>query len=137
MNPQLMPLEVRDGLTAPVEYWCCVEDFRDRITNGCGPGGWKFDLVPDSIWGLSVHTACDIHDWCYYWGETSRDKEFADRLFLNNMLAIIDANSNWLMKILRKHRAFKYYDAVAVLGNPAFWKGKAEYVASAPTAETV
>lgn len=127
MNDQLMPLEVRSGLTAPVAYWGCDDDLRSRISNGCGPGGWKVDLVPDSIWGLGVRAACDIHDWCYYWGESSRDKEFADRLFLNNLLSIIDANSTWVMRIVRRHRAFKYYEAVATLGNPAFWSGKAEY----------
>ena len=35
----------------------------DNVCNGCGSkglGGW---LVPDTLYGLSVTEACNIHDW--------------------------------------------------------------------------
>lgn len=93
---------------------------------GCGAGeGWGDKLVPDTIYGLSMLDACKIHDWMYAKGKTQEDKEEADRVFLNNMLRIIDYHTlnSWL-KWLRKRRAYKYYDSVDHFGGPAFWNEK-------------
>lgn len=113
------------SLYAPASYVDAPPETRAQVINGCGPGGWKVDLVPDTIWGLDVSPACDIHDWMYATGETIEDKDEADRVFLNNVLRLIDAAGGCgLMKRLRRRRARIYYKAVQHFGGPAFWAGK-------------
>lgn len=98
-----------------------VED----IAGGCGPGGLGDYLVPDTLWGLSVRPACSIHDWLYHWGLTLKDKDSADRVFLNNMIRLIRSHTRWgWLKKLRLRRAKTYYHMVHTFGGPAFWKGK-------------
>lgn len=108
---------------------CCFHDAtpEQRRTaigeGGCGPGGFGDKLVPDKILWLSVKPSCQIHDWCYHYGETLADKEMADRIFLNNMLRQIwPAKSRW--RIPRMLLAYGYYKAVKCFGARAFWSGK-------------
>lgn len=110
-------------LYAPESYWEASEEVRRRVLNGCGTSGWKESLVPETVYGLSVHSACDIHDWMYVSGSTLADKEEADRVFLNNMLRIVAEKGGWLYK-LRRLRVHTYYEAVEHFGGPAFWDGK-------------
>ena len=110
---------------APPEYVKASPELRNEICNGCGSARSKFDFVPDTIWGLSISEACNIHDWMYHWGRTIEDKEEADRVFLNNLLRIIKKRSaNKFIMFLREQRAMKYYSAVNLKGGPAFWDGK-------------
>lgn len=112
-------------LYAPPSYVSADAEVRARVVNGCGTEGWKGELVPETLWGLNVSAACDIHDWMYVAGETLADKEEADRVFLNNLLRLIDtAGGWWLLKKLRRQRARTYYEAVHLFGGPAFWDGK-------------
>lgn len=67
----------------------------------------------------------------YHVGQTVADKEEADRVFLNNLLRLIEAGSGWL-KMLRRRRALDYYQAVVAFGGPAYWAGK-----NSPTEEGV
>jgi hypothetical protein len=95
-------------------YWTSTDAERHAIVNGCGTGtGWKALLVPETIRGLSIHEACDIHDWMYALGLVIEDKDEADRVFLNNMIRIIDSRRSrrWL-RALRLGRAKDYYLAV-------------------------
>lgn len=109
-------------LYAPESYVTASPEVRKAAVNGCGPGGWKVDLVSDSIWGLSIHDCCDIHDWMYTVGQTIADKDEADRVFLNNCMRLIESKkSNWFIKGLRMRAAKDYYDAVHYFGGPAFW----------------
>jgi len=112
-------------LYAPRDYWLLTEEEKDRICNGCGAQG-KFDFIPDSIWFMSIEEVCSIHDFCYYSSRPCiEDKEEADRIFLNNMLRLIEAKTKWRwLKFLRRRRAYKYYLAVKYFGAPAFWVGK-------------
>lgn len=101
----------------------------NRICNGCGAAGAKFDFVPDTIYGLYVGHACHIHDWDYEFGFTHEDKEEADRRMRNNLLRIIEraARDKWqyrLLKPLMRRRAQTYYDMVCMFGGPAFWASK-------------
>jgi len=58
-------------------------------------------------------------------GETIEDKDEADRVFLNNMLRLVDAGStNWFTRWARSRAAVKYYYAVRDCGGPAFWREK-------------
>jgi hypothetical protein len=111
-------------LYAPVEYWLLNPEEKSRICNGAGPKGYGW-LVPDTLYGLSIKSAADIHDYMYYVGTTLQDKQEADRVFLNNMLRIIEANTSFKpLAWLRTHRAYKYYWAVERFGGPAFWNDK-------------
>jgi len=112
-------------LFAPATYVSAPEAIRQAVVNGCGTGGWKGALVPDTIWGLSITAACNIHDWMYAAGSTLAEKEEADRVFLNNMLRLVEsAGGLWLLQRLRRRRAWIYYQAVYRFGGPAFWSGK-------------
>jgi hypothetical protein len=118
-------------LFAPKEYWKLTPEAKAEIVSGCGPGDIGDYFVPDSIWGVSVKPCCNIHDYMYYVGETEEDRETADRVFLNNMVRAIVANSKsrWLLK-LRMRTVKVYYNAVREFGGPAFWDNKnqeAEY----------
>lgn len=115
---------MRVELYAPKQYWALPESER---RGGCGPGGLGDWLVPDTIWLLSVRPACKIHDFMYSVGETISDKDEADRVFLNNMLRLVEAagGPEWLRR-LRANRAHTYYLAVKTFGGPAFWSGKNE-----------
>lgn len=112
-------------LYAPKAYWDMDPKMVDEITGGCGPGGVGDRFVPDTVYLLSIFDACRIHDWMYRFGETLADKDEADRIFLNNMVRIVEASRGpkWLKK-LRLRRVQKYYLAVHLLGGSAFWKGK-------------
>lgn len=112
-------------LFAPDSYWLSDPKIKEQVVNGCGPGGWKFDIIPDSIFFLSIHDACDIHDWMYTIGQTNADKDEADRVFLNNCLRLInEAGGCSLVKYIRRIKAKEYYEAVHLFGGPAFWTGK-------------
>lgn len=112
-------------LYAPPGYISASTEVREKVVNGCGRDGWKGQLVPDRIWWLEIEEACNIHDWMYAAGETLADKQEADRVLLNNLLRLIDAAGGpWWLQWLRRQRASKYYDAVAMFGGPAFWDNK-------------
>lgn len=114
---------MRVTLYAPEQYWRLDPEVKAAMTNGCGTGGWKSAVIPDTLWFLSIREACDIHDYMYRIGTTLEDKAEADRVFLNNMLRLIEQGSKF-MAPLRRRRALKYYEAVHCFGGPAFWSGK-------------
>ncbi|MFH1999170.1 MAG: hypothetical protein ABIK28_05795, partial [Planctomycetota bacterium] len=93
---------------------------------GCGAENSKFDFVPDTIWGLNISEACNVHDLCYHFAEPKiEQKEEADRIFLNNLYRLIQNHTRLkIMKWLRRRRALKYYLAVKYFGGPAFWDRK-------------
>ena len=111
------------GLIVPQSYVDASEAEKASVCNGCGTAGWKGKLVPETMWGLRISEACQVHDWMYREGKTESDKVFADMLFLRNLLRMINAHGGWL-KVLRRYRAMSYYNAVAEAGNAAFWAGK-------------
>jgi len=113
-------MKYKDLLTAPGEYWKLSEEEKSKICNGAGPRnfGWA---VPDTLYGLSITEAADIHDFMYHIGTTRSYKEAADNTFLDNMVRIIEKETKWnWLKKLRCMRARKYYLAVKELGGPAF-----------------
>ena len=111
-------------LYAPPSYNEANPEIR-AIVNGCGTGGWKGRLVPETIWGLCVTPACNIHDWMYITGATLADKDEADRVLLNNLLRLVEGAGGWpILQQLRRVRAWEYYEAVHRFGGPAFWADK-------------
>ena len=117
--------DIKVVLYAPEAYWKLPKEEKDKICNGCGAQG-KFDFVPDTIYFLNISEVCSIHDYCYHVAMPSLSyKEEADRIFLNNMLRLIEAKTKWKwLRFLRRRRAYKYYLAVKYFGAPAFWVGK-------------
>jgi hypothetical protein len=112
-------------LYAPEEYWTLDQTLKEALTNGCGPKGFFSWLIPDTVYFLSIKAACEIHDYMYAVGVTEEDRNVADRVFLNNMVRIIDANTgNSILRRLRYSRANKYYIAVRNFGGPFYWEGK-------------
>ena len=100
-----------------------------KVVNGCGPGGWKVDLVPDTILLLSVTESCNIHDFCYTEGSSEDYRLWADDLLHQNLKATIfhAADTSWFSRILLPHRlirAEEYYYAVRAFGSDPFWVGK-------------
>lgn len=127
--------------TKQVPFLECAQAFRDArpqwlavICNGCGARDGI--NVPDSIWGMSITLACNVHDWDYQEGWTQEDKAAADERFRRNIQKLIDysyESSGWflrwtglrrLLRWLRGWRAQTYYLAVHYHGDAAFWHGK-------------
>lgn len=110
-----------------MHYLYMPDDYYKIAECTCGPNSWRFNLVGNKIFGLSIIDACCIHDYMYtYPVESNVEYKFhADRVFLNNMLRIIDAKTknSWLKK-LRRWKARRYYNAVDMFGGPSFWSGK-------------
>jgi hypothetical protein len=113
-------------LYAPPLYWSLSPEGKADICNGCGAKGFGW-TVPETIWGLKITEACNIHDFMYLVGVDEEDRQEADRVFFNNLIRIIEAKTKlWPLKMLRHRRALKYYEAVRCFGGPAFWAGKNE-----------
>ena len=112
------------GMYFPVGYLVLSAKEKERICNGCG-SLWGGILVPDTIWGLDISEACNVHDYMYNEGKSEIYKLHADNCFRMNMYALIEAGSqNRFTKWIRKSRADKYYWAVRKFGNDAYFKGK-------------
>lgn len=86
--------------------------------NGCGPAGILSFLVPDTYDDIDLNEACNPHDFMYYYGETEKDKDLADRVFLFNLLTVLDRdNPNRRTSRKRHDMAMIYYDAVSDYGH--------------------
>ena len=102
-------------------YYDLTERFKSEICNGAGAAGdWRSFLIPNTMYGLSCLEAFNIHDYAYYVGVTREDKYKADIALLSNLLCIINIHGGFL-RLLRRHRALVYYDAVVEFGDDAFF----------------
>ena len=111
-------------LFAPVGYLDLTPLEKKGICNGMGAKDSALSaLIPNTMWFLDVTEAGNIHDYMYHVGTTIADKEEADRVFLNNLMRLINNKGGWL-SFLRRRRAIKYYEAVFYCGGDAFWEGK-------------
>lgn len=121
---------MRDGLIVPGILAGLSDEKLAGIVNGCGPGSQKVDLVPDSILGIDFFPACLIHDAMYHFGVDREDKGQADRMFLFNLITLVDKHCkrdgilNRMQRVACREAAFIYYKAVANWGLTAFWSGK-------------
>ena len=108
------------NLYAPCEYWDATEKEIKKVTGGCGPESSRWYLVPDTVYGLSIRPACNIHDYMYQVGILEEEKKFADLMFLDNMVKIIN-KATYLLRYVRKCRANEYYLAVKLKGDSSFY----------------
>ena len=112
-------------------YLECSDAYRntpdaERDAN-CGCGTAESWIVPDTIYGLNITPVCCIHDDDYKNGKTQGDRERADYRFLRNLMETIDQAPgfiNAMLRMPRRRRALKYYEAVNRFGDEAFWAGK-------------
>lgn len=110
-----------NNLIAPKSYWLNASLNTPPYINGCGGQGLTSSIVPDSLFGLNINEACNIHDHMYEQGINKID---SDNTFLNNMITLVnqDSSSN-ILKNLRKAKAYLYFLGVKVFGN-IFFKSK-------------
>ena len=112
------------GLRFPASFSEASPELREKVCNGCGSAQSNKDYIPDNVIGLNINAAAHIHDWGYEYGkDTYEDKCKHDRIFMNNMLRIIDAKGGILRNDRRK-MAKVYYDAVVLCGGPSYWVNK-------------
>lgn len=110
-------IKKNNHLIAPEKYWTSISLNIPKYINGCG-AGINTSLVPDTLLGLNISKACNIHDYMY---EQGINKKQADDIFLKNMISIINKESNSLvLKSLRKAKAYIYYFAVKLFGSSFF-----------------
>lgn len=132
------------GLWAPEEFWFYLAHDPDKIKavcNGVGsPSSWTYHLTPNTIWGLDITAAADIHDWMYTYPPdfaTEADalayKEKADRVFRNNLIRIFEQAEaqpgfkGWMHRRIagvRRARAQEYFMILQNFGGTSFWEGK-------------
>jgi hypothetical protein len=110
-----MEMVIVGGLEAPERYFRMFEAEKRLVCNGAGSKGWGW-LVPDTMWGLSVTEAANIHDYMYWWRLGRKE---SDKLFYKNMLSIIN-NKGGFLRYPRRLRAYTYYKAVRVFGAAAY-----------------
>lgn len=92
------------------------------VANGCGASGWKYDLVPDKIYGADISLACNRHDYRYHIGRTAADKRAADKAFFMEIMTILVAELGWSFALLKGSGvAASYYIAVSLFGGDAFY----------------
>ena len=107
--------------------------------NGVGSTSTWFDrllwhITPNTIYGMNITPASDIHDSEYSYptvfrtkGEALRFKFETDLRFYHNMILLIARKYKWYNKffaIPRLNRAKLYYEAVSHFGMDAFIKDK-------------
>lgn len=108
------------GLLAPESYWKLSNDEKYEITNGCGPAR-ATNLIPDSVFGVDLAKACDIHDYTYTRPETMMDRADADDLFLVNMhRAVAQSLRSPFLQVMAFFAVNLYYLTVRLFGRRYF-----------------
>ena len=107
-------------IQAPVSFIEATPEERAEVCNGMGPKGYGW-VIPDTMYGLNLEAAGDVHDWMYY--HATYDRNQCDDVFLKNMKSIIEQHDGWsILQWLRNRRALKYYWAVRKFGLSSYGK---------------
>lgn len=102
-------IENRQGLRVPLDYYELKQDDRSEVLNTCGPDGFLNKLVPNSVLGLEITPACQIHDWEFDKARNQKDFEKADKNFKGNLNYLNRKSKDGkLVKFLRR-QIFKLY----------------------------
>lgn len=107
-------------LQAPSSYYSVPREEILRVVNGCGPGKWKFDFVPDKLLGNDFTEACNIHDWRYYIGGTESDRLVADLELFSNMVIICANDDACGLNAAEVAVCLEYFMAVRRFGKKHF-----------------
>lgn len=100
-----------------------------RFPPCCGPEKWNERYyIFDEVYGLRISPACFVHDVMWDLAEPSwGDFHYSNSIFLHNLLSIINTRSeSSVLRFLRRHRAYKYYEAIDLFGHKYFWQLKNE-----------
>ncbi len=99
------------------------EAFAKKEVNGCGAKG-GID-VPDNILGMPITTLCNIHDTEWYYAKNFFELVESNQRLRRNIEKKIDKYSaNSFMVWIRMKILHHYYDAVKLIGTPAYAKEK-------------
>lgn len=115
------------------ELWYDVHDYKLELylkyhqlekgmkhANGCGSkGGVKF---PDTMYFVSIISACTIHDIEWELAKCYQDLLDSNGRFNRNLKRITDKESNSIMAWLRRMRIAKYVAGVELIGTDAYAK---------------
>ena len=121
-----------DGLMRPAVVAALTPTQAADLTNGCGPQSMKIKLIPDTVMGIDFFPACAVHDQCYSFGEDEDDKRLSDRIFLFNLLVLIDKHCaakgiiDKVQRVAARSAAFDYFKAVSDWGRAAFYAHKGQ-----------
>lgn len=122
MKSQFKPLKPKLDSTQGYKDLIHTPDLKAKICNGAGAEGkWISSFIPNTMYGLDVEEAFNIHDYDYHIGGARSHKNVADRRMLENLMILINANGG-LLAFFRRRRAMKYYEAVHYKGDDAFFK---------------
>jgi|WetSurMetagenome_2_1015567.scaffolds.fasta_scaffold660706_2 hypothetical protein len=110
-------------LYAPEEFWDLPDECKKKLGWNCGPGKFGGKVIPNTVWGLSIKIACEIHDCMYFLGKTQYDKWISDVTFLTNMNDMVESGT-MILRAIRRYRVMTYFSAVRDCGDSSFWKGK-------------
>lgn len=102
-------------------YRRATPEERAKHVNGCGPSGWRIDLVPDHLLGLDIGEPCCCHDWMYYLGGGEQARLEADIALYQNIVGLVLQAGGSLMP-LRMAAAATFYLAVREHGAEFFGK---------------
>lgn len=108
-NNTLIPLAI-----VPEYYKNLTEKQKKEICNGCGPEklGW---FIPDTLLGLDCTEACNIHDVMYAFGESEKDRKYADDVFLANVKSLVVQDTSFLGVLLKPLRLLLISRAYKIL----------------------
>lgn len=109
-------------LLAPEAYRAASRAEIEARTNGCGPQGWRGDIVADldSLAGLDISEPCRVHDWMYGIGGTFEERLTADIMLYLNIAALVLRTGGPLAPV-RMAGAAAMYVAVRA-GGAAHWQ---------------
>jgi len=104
------------------------QDFdSSKIVGGCGPGEWGNEFIPDSILGVAISPACDIHDYCYYLtGGTEEERTNADIELFANAFRILKQRSRKIPLFFRCVVLGLYFMACVYGGGVTYGDGDDE-----------
>lgn len=124
----LMPQVVEDLLYSDSEKFL---SFCNGVGSDIGVlGKLTYHFIPNTIWGLDITPASDLHDVGYSYpnffatkDDALKYKALIDLYFYKNMKSLIDTHSIFLNKI-RMIRAHTYFETVHLFGEECFMEGK-------------
>jgi len=107
------------GFRASEKFWNVSQI--GILTTWNGIGGKNGLKPPKTAYGLNVELPSAPHDIDYEIGENWYNFDKANEDYLYNNYQVIDKESIWFLKWLRKRRMYKYYLAVKIGGDEYFW----------------
>ena len=101
---------------APESYWKLSEEEKYEIVNGCGPER-ATGFLPNSILGVDLRAACNIHDYTYARPDSMIDRKDADDVFFRNMKGAVNQNvKSPILHFFALYGIMIYYFAVRLFG---------------------